>query len=93
MLVSRRRGAAHQRVSILKARWRPAFCTQLRDLERSGLIARKIYPVVPPRVEYTITMKGRKAIPVIEAIRNYGLELMREAGIDPAPGRRSSSRK
>lgn len=55
--------------------------TQLRDLERHGLVKRKVYAVVPPRVEYTITPRGRKAIPVVEALRNYGLRLMREAGL------------
>jgi DNA-binding HxlR family transcriptional regulator len=55
--------------------------TQLRELERHGLISRNVFPVVPPKVEYAITAKGLRAIPVIETIRRYGLELMREAGI------------
>jgi DNA-binding HxlR family transcriptional regulator len=55
--------------------------TQLRELEKDGLIARKVFPVVPPKVEYSITKKGLRAIPVIEAIRNYGLDLMKEVGI------------
>lgn len=50
--------------------------TQLRQLEREGFIHREVYPVVPPKVEYSITEKGRTAIPVIETIRNYGLYLM-----------------
>lgn len=67
--------------------------TQLRDLERHGLIARKVYPVVPPRVEYSITKKGLRAVPVIETIRGYGLELMREAGIPASAGREGPARK
>lgn len=57
--------------------------TQLRELEKDGFIHRKVYAVVPPKVEYSITEKGRKAIPIIKAIRQYGLELIEEAGIKP----------
>ncbi len=67
--------------------------TQLRDLERHGLIARKVYPVVPPRVEYSITKKGLRAVPVIETIRSYGLELMREAGIPASAAREGPTKK
>ena len=56
--------------------------TQLRELEADGIIHREAYPVVPPKVEYSLTDKGRRAIEVIEVIRNYGLELMDEAGIE-----------
>ena len=56
--------------------------SQLRQLEKEGFINRKVYPVVPPRVEYSITEKGKTAFPIIEAIRNYGLELMEREGID-----------
>ncbi len=55
--------------------------TQLRELENDGFINRKVYPVVPPKVEYSITEKGRTAIPIIRTIREYGLSLMAEAGI------------
>lgn len=56
--------------------------SQLRQLEAEGFIHRKVYPVVPPKVEYSITEKGLTAIPIIEAIRNYGLVLMEREGID-----------
>ncbi len=56
--------------------------TQLRELEAEGFIHREVYPVVPPKVEYSITERGRNCIPVIETIRNYGLALIRESGID-----------
>ncbi len=55
--------------------------TVLRDLEREGFVTRKVYAVVPPKVEYTITRRGLKAIPVIETIRKYGTELMKELGV------------
>lgn len=56
--------------------------SQLRQLEADGFIHREVYAVVPPKVEYSITEKGRTTIPVIETIRNYGLDLMAQAGIE-----------
>src|SRR5690606_14574589 len=58
--------------------------SQLRDLEAEGFVTRKVYPVVPPKVEYTITKRGLRAIAVIETIRDYGLELMKEFGVEHA---------
>ena len=55
--------------------------SQLRQLEAEGFIHRKVYPVVPPKVEYSITDKGMKAIPIVDTIREYGIELMKEEGI------------
>ena len=57
--------------------------TQLRELEADGFVTRTVYAVVPPKVEYALTEKGRQAISVIDIIRQYGQNLMREAGIDP----------
>ncbi len=55
--------------------------SQLRELEEEGFITRKVYPVVPPKVEYSITERGLSAIPIIDAIRNYGLQLMEDFGV------------
>ena len=55
--------------------------SQLRELEKHELISRKVYPVVPPKVEYTITENGKRVIPVIEAIANYGFAIMKEKGL------------
>lgn len=54
--------------------------SQLRELEEEGFIHREVYPVVPPKVEYTITDRGMRSIRVIEVIRSYGIELMEELG-------------
>jgi DNA-binding HxlR family transcriptional regulator len=45
---------------------------RLRALEECGIVARHTYPEVPPRVEYTLTDKGRALVPVIEEMRSYG---------------------
>lgn len=58
--------------------------TQLRELEEEGFVTRKVYAVVPPKVEYAITKRGKRAIIVIEQIRNYGLELMKDFGVEHA---------
>jgi DNA-binding HxlR family transcriptional regulator len=55
--------------------------SQLRELEKHELVSRTVHAVVPPKVEYTITPKGKKVIPVIEVIRNYGLMKMKENGL------------
>src|SRR4051812_27830029 len=47
---------------------------RLRALEEHGIIARRTYPEVPPRVEYTLTEKGRALVPLIEGMRSYGRE-------------------
>ncbi|MEM9823156.1 MAG: helix-turn-helix domain-containing protein [Bacteroidota bacterium] len=56
--------------------------SQLRELERDGLIHRKVYAVVPPKTEYSITKKGELTIPIITTIRNFGLQMMEMEGID-----------
>ena len=55
---------------------------QLRELERDGFITRTVYPVVPPKVEYNLTDRGRRTIPIIESLRSWGLELMKEVGVE-----------
>ncbi|MGA3060722.1 MAG: helix-turn-helix domain-containing protein [Candidatus Bathyarchaeia archaeon] len=44
----------------------------LRDLEKSKIVTRLVYPEVPPRVEYTLTEQGLAFLPVFEAIRKWG---------------------
>lgn len=55
--------------------------SQLKALEEEGFIYRKVFAVVPPRVDYSITARGRRSIAVIQVIRNYGLDLMKEFGV------------
>ena len=45
---------------------------QLRDMEASGLVNRKVYAEVPPRVEYSRTELGRSLKPILDAMWNWG---------------------
>ncbi len=47
---------------------------QLRDMEASGLLTRRVYAEVPPRVEYTLTDLGRSLRPILEAMSSWGEE-------------------
>ena len=51
---------------------------ELKALTENGLIDRKDYGVVPPKVEYRLTEKGRSFVPVIAAIRNWGVRHLGE---------------
>lgn len=47
---------------------------QLRSLEEDKMIFRKVYPVVPPKVEYGLTDVGKKIIPILEMMHGFGAE-------------------
>ena len=47
--------------------------TNLRAMEDSGLLTRKVYAQVPPRVEYTLTETGYSLKPVLEAMKEWGI--------------------
>lgn len=51
---------------------------QLRELEHDGLISRKVYGEVPPKVEYTLTKKGKTTIPLIKTLRKWGADFREE---------------
>jgi DNA-binding HxlR family transcriptional regulator len=56
--------------------------SSLRELEEDGFIHREVFPVVPPKVEYSLTERGKGAIPIVSDLRQYGFLLMKDFGID-----------
>ncbi len=58
---------------------------RLRALEEEGMVERQTFPAVPPRVEYSLTEKGRALIPLIDDMRAYGERwLGGECAVTPA---------
>ena len=54
---------------------------ELKALTGSGLIDRKDFGVVPPKVEYRLTRKGKSFVPVIAAIKDWGTRLLAQANV------------
>ena len=53
---------------------------QLRDMEQKGLLTRKVYAEVPPRVEYTLTETGYSLKPVLDAMWAWGADYQAKNG-------------
>jgi DNA-binding HxlR family transcriptional regulator len=49
---------------------------ELRELEKDGLVTRKVYPQVPPKVEYSLTKRGHSLIPILDQLCDWGSEHM-----------------
>lgn len=69
-------------ISKLVPRATPKMLTQqLRELENDNLIIRTVYPVVPPKVEYSLSEFGKSIIPVLDAMCNWGKGLLGELDV------------
>jgi DNA-binding HxlR family transcriptional regulator len=55
---------------------------RLRTMSAAGLITRRMYAEIPPRVEYELTEKGRGAVAVVDALRSYGETWLRPTQAD-----------
>ena len=56
---------------------------QLRELEEQALIHREVYPVIPPKVEYSLTETGRSLLPILVAMRDWGADYLRSKNQEP----------
>ena len=54
---------------------------QLKELETDGIIKRKLYPVVPPKTEYSLTKRGETLIPAIIELNKWGMNYLKEKNI------------
>ena len=51
---------------------------ELRELEKDGLVTRKVYPQVPPKVEYSLTETAQSLIPILDLLCEWGYEHMND---------------
>ena len=58
--------------------------SQLKSLEREGIVRRTVYPEVPPKVEYSLTETGRSLMPVLVAMRDWGADYLRKKAANPS---------
>ena len=56
---------------------------QLRELESQELVHREVYPVIPPKVEYSLTQTGRSLMPILVAMRDWGAAYLRGKNQEP----------
>lgn len=49
---------------------------QLRELETYDLVHREVFPVIPPKVEYSLTERGKSLMPVLIAMRDWGVNYL-----------------
>lgn len=52
--------------------------SNLRSMEESGLLTRKVFPEVPPRVEYTLTETGRSLKPILDVMKEWGTDYKKQ---------------
>ncbi|GAA0180691.1 helix-turn-helix domain-containing protein [Clostridium sediminicola] len=55
--------------------------SHLRDMESDGLLTRKIYPVIPPKVEYSLTDTGRSLKPILDTMAVWGKEFKQNSTV------------
>ncbi len=55
---------------------------QLRELESHKLVHRQVYPVIPPKVEYSLTSLGRSLLPILVAMRDWGTDYLRSQSME-----------
>ena len=46
----------------------------LKELEEHGVVHREVYEVVPPKVEYSLTEEGKKLLPIMQAMNDFGVK-------------------
>ncbi len=54
---------------------------QLKELESNGIIERKLYPVVPPKTEYSLSERGKTLVSIIIELNKWGINYLKEENI------------
>ena len=68
---------------IIKTATPKMLTQQLRELEANALIHREVFPVIPPKVEYSLTETGRSLLPILVAMRDWGAGYLRKKDLEP----------
>ena len=55
---------------------------QLRELETQKLVHREVFPVIPPKVEYSLTDLGRSLLPILVAMRDWGTDYLKTKNLE-----------
>lgn len=55
---------------------------QLRELESQKLIHREVFPIIPPKVEYSLTELGRSLMPILAAMRDWGADYLKTQNME-----------
>ena len=80
-------GSGKLRFSELRSRITKAtpkmLTQQLRELENQNLIHREVFPVIPPKVEYSLTETGKSLMPILVAMRDWGAGYLRGKNKEP----------
>ena len=78
-----KRTLRYNEISKLVPTATPKMLTQqLRELEADNLLVRTVYPVVPPKVEYSLTDFGESIVPVLDAMCNWGANYLAGLGFE-----------
>jgi DNA-binding HxlR family transcriptional regulator len=56
---------------------------QLRELEAQDLIHREVFPIIPPKVEYSLTELGKSLMPILTAMRDWGADYLKTKKLEP----------
>lgn len=70
----------HKEISCATAKM---LTQQLRELEAQALVHREVFPVIPPRVEYSLTELGRSLMPILVAMRDWGTNYLKTKNLEP----------
>lgn len=67
---------------LIKSATPKMLTQQLRELESHKLVHREVYPIIPPKVEYSLTDLGRSLMPILAAMRDWGAEYMKTKNLE-----------
>lgn len=68
---------------VIKGATPKMLTQQLRELEAHALIHREVFPVIPPKVEYSLTELGHSLMPILVAMRDWGAGYLRAKNMEP----------